>query len=390
METFCRFLADTALAAGWRITAALSGENIYDALRTPYGQRIQVEAVNWLDSTCAGDREYDWTRIRERRAWFRRIQPDVAMFVQSSNTPFRSAIVGARLAGVPVISTHRTMAWPVERVPSRRHCFGLLPGIGLHERRAVFKTWLTALLASRVVYNSADVRSGYETLYHYPPCKGIVIPNAVCPPAAGSRPSSAHRYVTIGFAGRLGADKRLDVLLRAVAGMRSRDVRVAVYGEGGEQAALAGLADELGIAGRVDWRGVTQDRWSAYADMDIVALCSPRESSSNMVLEAMAAGKAVVVSQAGGMPELVEHGRCGLCVPPLQIEALTQALDALVSNAELRCRLGERARSKAVHDHDSRAIGRQWMSLLSEAARLAPAAASPALGDLHPAISLSE
>ncbi|MBI4578297.1 MAG: glycosyltransferase family 4 protein [Planctomycetes bacterium] len=383
METFCRFLAETVLAAGWRITVALSGENVYGPLRAAFGERIDIDEVDWIDRACAGDREYTWSRIADRRRWFRRVRPDVAVVVQSSNTPFRCAVVGARLAGVPVVSTHRTMAWPVEDVPSRRHVFGLVPGIGLHRRRVVAKTWLTALLARRVVYNSEEVRREYERLYRYPCRRGVVISNAVMtvvePPVRGptdlslaasrSLPDSGIDAVTIGFVGRIGSDKRLDVLLRAVAAMKSEvPVRVALYGEGAQRASLAELAAELGIANRVEWGGITDDPWSAYGRMDVVVLCSPRESSSNMVLEAMAAGKPVVVTETGGMAELVDRGRCGICVPPLAVDVLTMVLEKLAGNPELRRQLGERARAKAMTEHDPRAIGRQWMSLLSDLA----------------------
>lgn len=385
METFCRFLADTLLRAGWRVTVGLSGENIYDAQQADCGPRIRVEQLDWLDAACAGDRAYVRARILERRSWFRCVQPDVALFVQSSNTPFRAAVVGARLAGVPIVTTHRTMPYPVEQVPSRRHLFGLLPGLGLHARRIVFKTWLTAALASRVVYNSIEVRHGYEALYRYPRRRGVVIPNAVAVPAAPRHADRKPGPLTIGFAGRIGADKRLDVLLRAVASMNARDTRLVIYGEGAERNDLAELAVRLGIADRLEWRGVTQDRGSAYADMDIVALCSPRESSSNMVLEAMAAGKAVVVSETGGMPELVEHGRCGLVVPPLDFSALAGALDRLASDEPLRRTLGELARERALNEHDPAVVGGQWTALLGEVAgRPRPSVSLPA-GRLRPA-----
>jgi glycosyltransferase involved in cell wall biosynthesis len=247
----------------------------------------------------------------------------------------------------------------------------------------IAKTWLTAVLADRIVYNSEAVRREYEALYRYPPSRGVVIPNAVgvavyknSVAGAGilSRPHaprellpSGPSLVTVGFVGRIGADKRLDVLLRAVAAMERRgQIRVALYGQGAEMTSLKGLTAELGIANRVAWPGITQDPPGAYADMDIVVLCSPRESSSNMALEAMAAGKAVVVTNAGGMPELVEHGRCGLVAPATDVPALAAALDRLVAAPELRSELGDRAQRKALRDHSPRDVGRCWLSLLSQ------------------------
>jgi glycosyltransferase involved in cell wall biosynthesis len=235
----------------------------------------------------------------------------------------------------------------------------------------VARTWLTAFLANRIVFNSEDVRRGYEAVYGFPADRGMTIPNAVLAPAAphDACAGAPGRPVTLGFAGRLGADKRLDILLQAVARMEHRDaVRVAFRGQGAERPALAALSAELGIADRVEWRGLSQDPGSLDADMDVVVLCSPRESSSNMILEAMAAGKAVVVSRTGGMPELVSHGECGICVPPLDPALLAMVLDKLAASPNLRRRLGERARDKAVREHDPRLIAARWMALLGSVA----------------------
>jgi len=389
METFCRFIAQAALTAGWRITVALSGENIYRPLQQTHSHVVMIDQVDWLDETCAGDRQYDWRRICRRAQWFRALRPDAALFVQSSNTPFRASIAGAKLAGVPVITTHRTMPWPPETVPSRRHMFGLLPGIGLHRRRVVLKTWLTGFLAARIVYNSSQVRSGYESLYRYASHKGTVIPNAVAVPATASQTIGPQdttlrttSRVTVGYAGRLGSDKRLDILLRAVASVRSAErLRIVLYGEGAEKPSLAALAADLGIVDRIEWRGVTETSEALYREMDIVVLCSPRESSSNMVLEAMAAGKAVVVTATGGMPELVAGGRCGICVPPLDVAALAETLEVLAFDAPLRRRLGESARLKAMNEHDPQLIARQWMTMLTEVAAKRIGFSAPVLSD---------
>ncbi len=339
---------------------------------------LSVAQVDWLGPTMAGDREYRWSRVHMRRAWFRRTRADVALFVQSSNTPFRAAVMGARLAGVPVVTTHRTMPYVRELTPSSRHLFGLIPGIGLHRRRVILKTWLTAALAERVVYDSEAVRSAYENEYAYPPRKGRVIVNAVDCPAEmegterhASSASHDDGDITIGYVGRLAEEKRLDVLVRAAAAMRThRRVRLLMYGDGPERANLERLAAELGLADRITWGGVADDVWPAYKRMDIVACCSRREASSNMVLEAMAAGKAVVVSAVGGLPELIGEGRHGVAVPPLNVEALTRALERLVESDDQRKWLGERAREAARRDHDPEAIGRAWIEILEEAAGL--------------------
>jgi glycosyltransferase involved in cell wall biosynthesis len=369
MQKFSRHVIGAALEAGWRVTVALSGDDVYEDFTAKTPERLTVDQVDWVDTTFKGDREYRWRRIMDRRRWFSRIRPNAVLFVQSSNTPFRASVVGARLAGIPVVSTHRTMPYIKDFVPSRRYLFGLIPGLGLARRRMMLRTWLTSALAARVVYNSANLREGYEQHYRFSARKGHVIPNAVDTTVPRPREAGTNREaVTIGYVGRLGREKRLDVLFEAIAGMSvTREIRVKVYGEGPDRARLESCAKELGIADRVEWCGVTDNVWSAYAELDIVALCSPRESSSNMILEAMAAGSAVVVTDTGGLPELIGSGQYGLCVPALDVAALRGALERAIEDEALRARLGRKARAHVADRHDAAQISKAWLDLLSKA-----------------------
>lgn len=386
MQTFTRFLVETACAAGWQVTVALSGEDIYGRM----DGRLSVERVDWVDETLAGDRPYDLPTILDRRRWFRLNRPDVALFVQSSNTPFRASVVGAALAGVPVVVTHRTMPWVRDFVPRGRHFFGLVPGLGLHNGRQILKTRLTAALARAIVYNSRFVRQEYEHLYGFPQSKGNVIVNAAPEAEGWTAPERPRSRVVVGYLGRLADEKRIDILIRALAVMRRRnEVQLVIWGDGPLRDLLAGLAGQLGVLDRVEFRGSTTDPAEAYAETDIVAVCSRRESSSNTVLEAMAAGKAVVVSNAGGLPELIDDGRAGVSLPVGDVEAVAAALDQLVADPAERLRLGRAAQAVARQRHDARLVARQWLGLLARAAgrRAVEDAARPAGSKRQPIAS---
>lgn len=382
MEKFGRFVVRSALSAGWPVTVALSGEDIYSDLAEGQRAPLLVDRVAWLDATLAGDRRYRWPLILDRRRWFRRVRPHVALFIQSSNTPLRASVAGAWLAGAPIVITHRTLPWPMEDPPVRKHLFGLLAGWRLHRRKVVRKTWLTAKLARYVVYNSQQVRRAYETEYLYPYSKGCVIPNAAeAEPNEPHRPDRTPGTVAIGFVGRLSREKRLDILFRAAASLRTgRSVLIRLYGDGPEREPLRALANALHIADRIEWCGSVDDVRCAYRRCDLVVLCSPREASSNMVLEAMASGKPAIVTDVGGLPELVDRGRCGLCVPPGDVQALAAALARLIENDRLRADLGKEARLKARRDHDPASIAVAWLDLLRTAAGLT----GPAVADSAP------
>ncbi|MGQ9650480.1 MAG: glycosyltransferase family 4 protein [Phycisphaerae bacterium] len=365
MQTFSRFLVETACATGWQVTVALSGKDIFAGMPG----RLAVEHVDWVEADLAGDRRYHLRTILARRRWFHEHRPEVALFVQSSNTPFRSSVVGAVLAGTPVVMTHRTMPWIRDFVPAGRHLFGLLPGLGLHNRRQIFKTRIAAALASRIVYNSEFVRQEYESIYGYPRSKGCVIVNAAPPADRVIARRQSRDSVVIGYLGRLADEKRIDVLIRAFAAMRYRQkARLMLYGDGPLHDVLVKLADELGVADRVEFRPSTSDIAAAYAEMDIVAVCSRRESSSNTALEAMAAGKAVVVSDAGGLPELIDNGEAGICVPVGDIAGMAETLDRLATDRDERTRLGRAAQALARERHDAVQVGGQWVDLLGEVA----------------------
>ena len=86
----------------------------------------------------------------------------------------------------------------------------------------------------------------------------------------------------------------------------------------------------------------------ALGELDVVALPSWTEGLPLVVLEAMAAARPVVATPVGGTPEVVLDGETGLLVPPRDPRALAAALQRLVDDADLRRRLGEAGKRRAV------------------------------------------
>jgi glycosyltransferase involved in cell wall biosynthesis len=66
----------------------------------------------------------------------------------------------------------------------------------------------------------------------------------------------------------------------------------------------------------------------------------------------MAAGKAVIATSVGGVPDVIQHGQTGLLVPPKDPTALANSMLELIKDANLRNRLGERAQTSAVSKYD--------------------------------------
>jgi glycosyltransferase involved in cell wall biosynthesis len=124
------------------------------------------------------------------------------------------------------------------------------------------------------------------------------------------------------------------------------------------QAARLGLAERVLFPGHIPW----DETAPFYAACDAVAVPSVVDAQGNVdglpnvLLEAMASGRAVVASRVAGIPAVVEEGVNGLLVPPGDETALAAALVCLLTNAPLRQRLGEQARAAMARSYDWAAI----------------------------------
>jgi len=155
------------------------------------------------------------------------------------------------------------------------------------------------------------------------------------------------------YAGRLLREKRIDLLLRAVALLASRypGVLLTVFGNGPYRETLERLAKELGIADRVDFRGHVEanvEVWESLGRARIAVQPSEREGFGLFPLEAMAAGLPVVYcgSPESAVPELVRDGVEGLCTAP-EPAALAEALERLMTDGEEWSRLRGNAMERA-------------------------------------------
>jgi glycogen(starch) synthase len=155
--------------------------------------------------------------------------------------------------------------------------------------------------------------------------------------------------------GRLTPEKGFDVALRACASV-ARDVsglRVLLAGDGPERESLRALADELGIGEAVELLGpvASDDVGVLFERATVVALPSRYAEPFGLVaLEAALAGRAVVASRVGGIPEVVLHGETGVLVPSDDTGALAIALGALLRDPGRAAALGLAARARAERD----------------------------------------
>ena len=253
----------------------------------------------------------------------------------------------------------------------------------LSTRRAQQLLRVLARLADRVTAVAEPVRSFLENTVGLPASKLITIQNGVevgryesAVPHGRDTWTVKNSDVVIGCVGRLSAEKGHAVLLRAFRKVISRHprARLVLVGEGQERNRLQQLADELNITEWVRFLGLRADVPEVLATCDFFALPSIQEGFPMVILEAFAAGKAVVASDVGAIAHVIRHGTTGLLVPPGNPDALTDALCLLIEDEGARERLGQAGRELARTAYDfERTVGQYddlYQKVLSDAGML--------------------
>ena len=232
---------------------------------------------------------------RVRYRWLARtLQPDVALLWNR---------LGEQARVLDVLGPRRCLYW--------EHGSAWLAG-GVEAKRAV----LDRLPA--VICNSRAARRMLELHWQY---RGVVrvCPNGMRSPqlAAAPRRRAADAPVRLGTASRLVPVKATCLAIHTLAALVERgvDAWLDIAGDGPLRGDLAALADALGVASRLRFRGVVADMAAFYEQIDLLLHPALREPFGVVAAEAAAAGCPVVCSAVDGLPEAVAHGHGGYCVP---------------------------------------------------------------------------
>ena len=172
----------------------------------------------------------------------------------------------------------------------------------------------------------------------------------------------------IGIFGRVRKQKGIDILIDACLPLLSKypDFTVVIVGEitpenrqfvqeQEKKVQEAGLEKQIFILGKQDFTAIP----SLFSAMSIVTALSRNEGFGLTVLEAMSSKTAVIASQAGAWPDIIDDDVDGYCVPVDDIHSTQQALDKLMSSKELRASISEAARDKVLRNYTSQREARQ-------------------------------
>ena len=166
-------------------------------------------------------------------------------------------------------------------------------------------------------------------------------------------PDGGPRYdePTLLYLGRLKRYKRVDLIIRAVAVLRDRGIegRFFIAGRGNAEPALQDLVRELGLQQRITFLGFVDEdtKRELFRRSWVHVLTSPKEGWGISNLEAAACGTPTVASDSPGLRDSVVPGETGFLVPHGDIAALADRLAQVLTDAQLRARLGTGARDFA-------------------------------------------
>ena len=164
---------------------------------------------------------------------------------------------------------------------------------------------------------------------------------------AGLRPQKNHPLLLEAFHRGPASDPRAHLLSAGAGTLKSR---------------LETQIGALGLQEKVHLLGHRSDVPDVLNAADVFVLSSDYEGNPLAVLEAMTAGKAMISTAVGGVPELVEGG-CGLLVPPRDAQALSRAMSHLLENPDARKSMGEMSARRAVERFDVRAMTEAYEDL---------------------------
>ena len=246
------------------------------------------------------------------------------------------SLIGRR-AGIPVVIAHE-------------HNWAFPGGGG----RRVLDRELIARCADAMIVVSEDARRRMIEVERIPPERLVLLPNGVQALSPGDgralRGDLGIRRgdPVVGTVCIIRSEKALDVLVGAAGRLREHfpRLRLLIAGDGPDRARVEALTERAGLSDRIHMTGARTDVPDVLAAMDIAVICSDYEGSPRSVLEFMDAGKPIVATDVGGIPDIIEDGVHGVLVPPRDEAALAAALMGLLEDIDRGREMGARARDR--------------------------------------------
>jgi len=265
-----------------------------------------------------------------------------------------------RLARVPVvIATEHSWTYEGQRVRK------LLDGF-----------WIGRTVSAFVAVSPEDARRMRE-IEHVPAARIRTIPTGLLRDPAELRDAPGALRAELGLPdgtplvgaiAMLRPMKAVDVLVESFPHVLAAvpDAHLVVAGDGPLRGEVEAVIDRLGIADRVHLLGVREDVPNVLRSLDVMVLPSDSEGSPIALIEAMIAERAIVATDVGGMPAILDGDRCGVLVPPRRPQEMGRAVAGLLTDPARRAELASRARERALSEYTIDRVRDRWSDLYRE------------------------
>ncbi|MDA8393737.1 MAG: glycosyltransferase family 4 protein [Candidatus Dormibacteraeota bacterium] len=251
---------------------------------------------------------------------------------------------------VPLVHTHHLDSWST-RGTARRLAHA-------HELRRLARAARLEIAVSQSVRRFLVEEVGVDA------ARVRVIPNGVRPLLGEPRQGPEGRRVAT--LSSLIPSKGVDLAIAALATPLGSRLRLTVGGFGPELPGLLDLAAGLKVADRVDFVGLVEDRAAFFAGCDVAWVPSRQEPFGLVACEAMTCGVPVVAARVGGLPEILDPPRAGICVAPANPAALATVTTALLDDRERYAQLSRAGFDRAADEFSASRMGARTRQVYRE------------------------
>ena len=196
--------------------------------------------------------------------------------------------------------------------------------------------------------------------------KSVVIPNPVSLPEAKWKRNQNHDIVTVC---RLNPQKNLKMAVDAIGLLKKTipDIHLNIFGEGSEVAVLREYIKEKGLDSQVSLCGTTQNTFEVLRKSNGFILTSNFEGISNSMLEALAVGMPVIVTDCpiGGAKMMIRNEKTGILIPVGDTEMLVQSVKRILTDEAFAVKLGAQA-AESMRAYTLEKIANQWIDVVNK------------------------
>ena len=175
--------------------------------------------------------------------------------------------------------------------------------------------------------------------------------------------------IRFGCIGRLSREKGFTYLVRAMHFLKNKDWHLTLVGDGQERKELEQMAHVVDDQGRIEFAGMVEDVRPQLAEMDVLVLPSVSEGLGLVILEAALAGKFVIGSNVGGIPEIITDKETGLLFSAKNLEQLVRALDWVNDNREEARKMARKLQKEVFENFNINKIIKEYEAQYESLAR---------------------